>query len=146
MATAESAAASEAAQFVGRFAAAWADPSPERLLELAHPDVVLVQPGMPRVEGTERARRSWNRLFALWPDLRAEVDRWSETGDYVFIDFRLRATVGRRPFEWPAVDRILLDDGLVRERASYFDPLPLMLESLKRPSRLAATLRLMLRG
>ena len=144
MATAaEATAAPAAAEFVERFSAAWADPSPERLLELTHPDVVLIQPGMPRLEGTERARRGWARLFALWPDLRAEVDRWSATGDYVFIDFRLRATVGRRPFEWPAVDRVLLENGLVRERVSYFDPLPLMLESLKRPSKLPATVRLM---
>ena len=142
MTTAEATAA-PAAEFVERFAVAWADPSPERLLELAHPGVVLVQPAMRRIEGREQARRSWTELFALWPDLRAEVDRWSATGDYVFIDFRLRATVARRPFEWPAVDRILLEDGLVRERVSYFDPLPLMLESLKRPSRLPAMLRLM---
>jgi ketosteroid isomerase-like protein len=145
MPTAEPAAASAAAEFVERFAAAWAEPSPERLGALGHTEVVLIQPAMRRMEGREQARRGFAKLFAVWPDLRAEVDRWSATGDYVFIDFRLRATVARRPFEWPVVDRILLEDGLVRERVSYFDPLPLMLESLKRPSKLPAMLRLMRR-
>jgi ketosteroid isomerase-like protein len=141
MATAE--ATTSAAEFVERFTAAWQDPSPERLSELAHPDVVLIAPATRPVRGKEEARRSWSRLFSVLPDLRAEVDRWSGSGDLVFIEFRLRATVSRRPFEWPAVDRFLLEDGLVRERVSYFDPLPLMLEALKRPSRLPGMLRLM---
>jgi len=53
----------------------------------------------------------------------------------VFIEFRLRATIGGRPFEWPVVDRFLLrEDGMAVERISYFDALPLLAAAAARPS------------
>jgi hypothetical protein len=51
----------------------------------------------------------------------------------VFINLTLH-TGGRRPLEWTVVDRIQIEDGLIRERISYFDSLPLMFGALTRPS------------
>jgi hypothetical protein len=134
-----------AEDFVRRFAAAWADPSPECLEALAHPDVLLRQPMMRPVRGAAAWRETVRELLGLVPDLRGEVLRWAGSGQDLFIELALRGTLARRPYEWTLVDRIKLEDGLVRERVSYFDPLPLMLEGLKRPSRLPRNLRLQLR-
>ena len=49
------------------------------------------------------------------------------------IEIRLHGTLGGRPLAWTAVDRLVLRDGLIAERHSYFDPLPLLGALLKRP-------------
>jgi hypothetical protein len=58
------------------------------------------------------------------------------------IELTLRGTLGRRPLEWTVADRIVLHDGLMAERHSYFDPTPLLPAMLRSPR---AALRL-LRG
>jgi SnoaL-like domain len=136
---------SQAAEFVHGFAQAWADPSPERLADLAHPDIQLRQPMMRPMRGRGAWREAVRELLDLVPDLRGEVVCWAASGPDLFIELRLRGTLARRPYEWTLVDHIRLEDGLVRERVSYFDSLPLMLEGLKRPSRLVDNLRLQLR-
>ena len=60
------------------------------------------------------------------PDLHGELKRWAETADGVLIELTLSVHLGRRPLEWTVVDRIILEDGLIRERRSYFDPAPLL--------------------
>lgn len=124
---------SAAADFVARFAAYWRDPDPARLNEVLTADVTLVQPLSPAVHGLEAARAEFRRLFALVPDLRAEVDRWGATSDGVLIEFRLRGTFGRRVVEWPAVDRFTLRGELASMRVSYFDPTPLLPHLLRSP-------------
>jgi SnoaL-like domain len=114
-----------AAGFVERFAAAWADPSPDRLNGLLHPDVRLVQPLEGEVRGHAGTTAMWQRTFGLIPDLRGEVLDWAERGDFLVVSIRLHGTLGRRPVEWVSSDHIRLEDGLVRERIAHFDPLPI---------------------
>jgi ketosteroid isomerase-like protein len=133
-----------AADFVERFEEAWAHPSPEGLAALTHPDVVLVTPGMRTMRGRAQAEGGWREVLATLPDLRGEVLHWSADGGVVYIHLRLRATIARRPFEWTLVDRIHVEDGLARERISYFDPTPLQLEMLKSPGKWPRLLRLMM--
>lgn len=126
--------ASLAARFVDAFTDAWARPTPDRLVSLLDPDVRLVAPLVPTTIGADAARREFERLFELLPDLRAEVHRWSARGNFVFIEFTLSATVGRRVVRWHAVDRFHIRDGLGTERISYFDPTPVVLAFLRHPS------------
>jgi hypothetical protein len=51
----------------------------------------------------------------------------------VFLELTLRGHLGRKPIEWTVVDRIILEDGLIRERRSYFDPAPLLRAVALRP-------------
>jgi ketosteroid isomerase-like protein len=127
------------ARFVARFQAAWSSRRPEELAALLHPEVVLTQPLLPPARGREAARRSLTRVLGLLPDLAIEVHRWSASGDLVFIEFSFSGTLGGRALSWRLVDRITLSGGLVLERASYFDPLPLFAAVAARP---AALLRL----
>lgn len=138
---AKKAASDEAAAFVEKSIAAWADPKVELLQELTHDDVVLVQPMMPRMVGKEAAREGFARLLALFPGIRGEVLRWSTEGDLLMIEMRMTVPAGSRPLAWDLVDRIELDDGLVRERITYMDSLPIVFGVLTRPSLWAAMAR-----
>jgi limonene-1,2-epoxide hydrolase len=129
----EEAPGSSAARFVERFQAYWSDPDPEELRHILTDDVRLVQPLAPPTHGIDAAIASFRRLFAQFPDLRAAVDRWRGDDTCVFIEFRLRATLGRDVVEWPAVDRFTLRGDKASERVSYFDGLPLALRLLRHP-------------
>jgi hypothetical protein len=125
---------SPAGQFVAKFADFWRDPSPQRLPELLDPDVVLVQPLAPRTVGIEAAQAQFHRLFRSLPGLTAEVDHWAGDDDVVFIEFRLRATLGHDALEWPNINRLRLREGKGIERITYFDPLTVLPTLLCHPS------------
>lgn len=132
MSTTTERASSDVAAFVERFIEAWAHPKLEGFAALVHPDVVLEQPMMPRMVGAGAQREGFRRLLEGFPGLRGEVLSWSGTSERLFIELRLNVP-GRRPLEWTVVDRIRLEDGLVRERITYMDSLPLLLGVLTRP-------------
>jgi hypothetical protein len=129
-----------AAHWVREFAAGWRDPvGPQEFAAhfeaLVDPEFRLVQPMLPTVRGLRewRQRFVWP-TFAVLPDLHAEIHRWASSGDLVFIEFTMTATVGRRQVSWTAVDRFFMRDGRPYERVSYFDPTPLVRAFLTSPS------------
>jgi hypothetical protein len=134
-------ASEEVTTFVEKFIAAWSDPSVEKLQEVTHDDVVLVQPMMPRMVGRDAAREGFGRLLALFPEIHGEVLRWSAEDNLVMIEMRMTVPAGSRPLAWDLVDRIELEGGLVRERITYMDSLPIVLGVLTRPSLWAAMAR-----
>ena len=69
--------------FVQAFQRYWAAPKLELLDGILHPDVVLIQPLSRPARGLAEAKRQFARIFALIPDLHAEVDGWSAAGDVV---------------------------------------------------------------
>jgi ketosteroid isomerase-like protein len=121
-------------QFAAKFADFWDNPSPQRLPELLHPDVVLVQPLARRTVGIQAAQAQFRRFLSCLPGLRADVDHWRGDNDIVFIEFRLRATLGRDKLDWPNVNRLRLRDGKAIERVTYFDPLAVLPTLLRHPS------------
>jgi ketosteroid isomerase-like protein len=127
-------ASSDPEKFVAKFAEFWADPSPQGLPDLLHPDVVLVQPLVPPMIGIEAAQAQFQRLWYCLPDLRAHVDHWCGDGDLVFIEFRLRAHVRGDLIEWPNVNRLALRDGKGIERVTYFDSLAILPTLVRHPS------------
>ena len=117
-----------------QFAEAWANPRLERFVELLHPDVRLLQPVTPPIVGRQAAGEEFARLLAWLPDLRGTVDRTAMQADTLLIAWRLRFTLGNRPYELRIADRIVVADGLIREREAYYDSLALMIALLGRPS------------
>jgi ketosteroid isomerase-like protein len=98
-----------------------------------HPNTVLIQPIVAPARGPGALRQLFEPLFKAIPDLVGDLKRWGETADGVFIELTLRGHLGGRPVEWTVVDRIILEDGLIRERQSYFDPTPLLKAVALRP-------------
>ena len=117
-----------------RFAAAWETPQLERFVELLHPDVRLLQPVTRPIVGREAASEEFSRLLAWLPDMRGTVDRTAVHDDTLLIAWRLRFTLGKGPYELRIVDRIVVADGLIREREAYYDSLALMIALVRRPS------------
>jgi hypothetical protein len=122
-----------AEDFVTRFAHAWEAPSPERLTELLHENVVLVQPHAPAIRGREAARRDFARLLRWLPALRGTVDRSAAAGDTIFIEWRMHFPIGARGVTVPAIDRFRLEGDLAIERCVFFDQVPLVLSVLAHP-------------
>jgi len=112
-----------------------------------HPNTALIQPLAPPARGPGALRELFGPLFKAIPDLVGVVEHWAETDDGVFIELTLRGHLGRRPVEWTVVDRIILEDGMIRERRSYFDPAPLLKAVASRPhASLPLLLGLLKRG
>src|SRR3954464_9252475 len=126
------------AAFAEQFAAGWraggpADRFVDHYAPLSAPDLLLTQPLAPPLRGHEGLRRMAKTLFAAMPDLRGEVLRWGPTDDGLIIELTLRGTIEGAPVEWTVADRIVLRDGLMVERHSYFDPTTLLPAMVRRP-------------
>jgi hypothetical protein len=122
------------AAFVDRFAAAWSSRDADQLGTLLHPEVVLEGPLMPVLRGRAMAVRALGQFLKVIPDLQITIHDSMVRDNVVFIAFGFAGTVGRRRVEWHLVDRIELEDGLVRARMTYFDPRPLTRAMALRPA------------
>jgi ketosteroid isomerase-like protein len=123
-----------AAEFAGRFAKTWRTPDLAKHEALWSDDIVLTQPMMGTLRGKRACREAFARLFALVPDLHADVHRVAHGAHEVFIEFTLSGTYGGKPIAWDAVDRFTFTDGLIAERVSYFDSTPLIGKLVGRPA------------
>jgi hypothetical protein len=117
------------------FAKGWDTPEPHAWDTLMAENIELNQPLLQ--PGT--TRRTWHdeaqRLVALLPDIRGEVVGWAGHEDIMFIELWLSATLGGKPLEFRAVDKLwLTSTGTVLRRDSFFDSGPLVQAVLSRPS------------
>ena len=120
--------------FAERFAETWRTPDLAKHEALWSDDIVLIQPMMGTLRGKQACRESFQRLFALVPDLHADVHRVGHGNHEVFIEFTLSGTYGGKPIAWDAVDRFTFTNGLIAERVSYFDSTPLLGKLVARPA------------
>ena len=116
------------------FTAAWANPDLDRFMALLHPDVAAAARDEAGIHGRDAARAEFAKLLGWLRDLRGTVDHTAATGNVALIAWRLAFTLGRRPYELRIVDRLVVADGLIREREAYYDSLGLMIALLGRPS------------
>ncbi|QKW38494.1 nuclear transport factor 2 family protein [Actinomadura sp. NAK00032] len=124
--------------FPAVFAEGWALPKPDAFLDhfrpLIHGDAVFTQPMFPDAHGLAEVERMFRRLFALFPDMDLTVRTSAVQGGTVFIESDCTATLGRKAVRFGVCDRFAIADGTIRARASYSDPLPVLLTGLRRPS------------
>ena len=117
-----------------KFARAWTAPNPDRFAALLHPQCRLLQPATKPILGSDAARGEFERLIRWLPDIRGEVDRTYADESTLVIVWRLSFRLGGQPFELRIVDRIVMADGLIREREAYYDSLRFMWTLMRRPS------------
>ncbi len=127
--------------FARAFAEAWRNPTPEALVALLHPDVVLLQPHRSPIRGRAAALADFRRLFTWLRGLHGVVERSSGDDRIVFIEWQMVLPIGHDTVSIPAVDRFRLEGGLGIERAVYFDQLALVRALLRHPRLLPGYLR-----
>lgn len=116
------------------FSEAWQHPTPEKLISLIHPDTILYQPHLPPVRGKENAYREF-QLFLNWmPDFYGTVNHFEGANNVVYIDWVMHFKIGRSEIPVRAIDKIVLADNLIKERAVYFNTLPLIKAIAKTPA------------
>jgi len=132
----------ETAEFVRRFADAWAAPTVDGLVALAQPDATFSQPLSTTARGHAGLSNFLDELLQTIPDLRGEVVTWAAADEHtVFVELKLSGTFGRRPIGWTTIDKIVLRDGLIAERVANFDGLRLLGSIARRPRGWPAWLR-----
>lgn len=143
--------AAAAAAWVEAFAEGWrrpagADAFVDHFAPWMHPQVRLVQPGLPTLVGLTAFREAFARpLFELVPDLHGTVEHWAHRDDTIFIALRLEGTVGRRPLTFRSCDLVTLENGRAIVRVAHSDPAPLRKVIAQTPSAWWRVLRLGLR-
>jgi ketosteroid isomerase-like protein len=115
----------ELADFVTRFAAAWAARDGEAFLELWHPEGTLHTPLVGRtVRGNELARLMEVQKAAA-PDFVWQLLDWTARGDVVIIEWQTSRIINGARFDWRGVDKFRLRAGKIIEERVYTDTAPL---------------------
>lgn len=128
----------EQAQFVARFAQAWASRDPAAFEALWHPAGRLYYPFADRViEGHEIGQL--NRITGeTAPDLTWRLLGWTARGATVVAEWESSNRFGDRQVTWRGVDRFILRDGRILEEVVYTDTAPL--QALRRGETFAPLL------
>jgi len=119
----------DVADFVTRFAHAWAHRDGQRFLALWHPDGTLHSPLYDRpVKGTEFGMLT--ALIAKFaPDQVWQLLDWTwrpkPDGAVVIVEWQSTRVVDGKRFDWRGVDKFTLRDGRIFEEIVYFDTAPL---------------------
>jgi ketosteroid isomerase-like protein len=115
----------ETADFVTRFAAAWAARDGEAFLALWHPDGLLHTPLVGRpVQGSELARLMDVQKEAA-PDFVWQLLDWAARGDVVMIEWQTTRVINGARFDWRGVDKFRIKAGRIIEERVYTDTAPL---------------------
>jgi ketosteroid isomerase-like protein len=111
----------QAEDWVARFAASWAKPSPGDLRDLMHADTRNLIPPMKEPGDREGVVAHFDEVLRMIPDFRLEVIRWAATADTVMIEWQGSATVAGKALSWRGIDRISLRDSKTYEGQVYWD-------------------------
>jgi predicted SnoaL-like aldol condensation-catalyzing enzyme len=107
---------------VAHWSAFWAKPDASLAARVAIPEVVGDWPGDPApVRGKDAYRDRIAQVLERVPDLHLEVAESAEDGDVIFIHWVAHGTGANGPFQMDGIDRILLEDGLVKENVIRYD-------------------------
>jgi hypothetical protein len=115
----------QAAEFVEKFAQAWARREPALFEALWHPHGELIYPyANRRIAGHEIGKLN-EMLRKSAPALTWVLLGWTSRDAVVVIEWRTSNMYGERRVEWSGVDRITLDQGKIIEEIVYADTAPL---------------------
>lgn len=115
----------DAERFMKRFTEIWADPEPDRFLELFHPEGKLLHPGMSEPISAEEIPEYIGGIKDACSDLSLAVERWSEGDGFVLIEWIMGGTLFGQDVRWPGADRFNLRGDRATYGVAYFDTLPL---------------------
>jgi hypothetical protein len=112
--------------FIERWAAAWSEPTPDKIRGLTDPDIVMSWPGLAEpIRGAEAWATRVAGTLQRFPDLRLEVTEHAQRDDVMFVSWRAHATIDGVATKWQGIDRMRLRNGVVTESLVAFDTAPL---------------------
>lgn len=130
--------ASPPQRFLEVFMEGWTAPTYEsflaHFLPWMHAELRGSMPLEPIAVGHDGFRDQFRRVFALFPGLRGVVKGATVEGEVLRVEAELTATLGGRPFTWTVRDRFTFAGEKVVARITAFNPAPLMLAIVLRPS------------
>jgi hypothetical protein len=115
----------ETADFVTRFAAAWAARDGNAFLELWHPEGLLHTPMVGRTVAGSELDRLIAAQTASAPDFVWQLLDWSSRGDVVIIEWQTSRIINGARFDWRGVDKFRIKAGRIIEERVYCDTAPL---------------------
>ncbi len=110
-----------AADWVARFAALWAKPTPEGFHGMMHEDTQNQIPPMTAPADRAGVIAHFRQVLGMLPDLRLEVVDWAASGDAVMVCWRGSATLMGQLLAWEGIDRVVLRDGRTVAGRAYWD-------------------------
>jgi hypothetical protein len=116
---------SEAADFIARYVAARAAPTPGALQALWSPTGSLHYPFTDRPIRGEEITALVELTARASPDLEWSMIGWTHRDDVVVLEWRCSNRYGPRVVTWDGVDKFTLRDGLIVEEVFYTDTAPL---------------------
>jgi hypothetical protein len=111
--------------FIQSFREVWTNPTLDDLMAPLCDDVTLIQPLAPPLHGKNAARKAFRKILTRFPGMQGDVHGGLGSDNLVFIDWTMIVPIGRGEQRISVIDKVILEDGLVRERIAYFDPSPL---------------------
>ena len=119
---------------VEQFRTGWDRPEPHGWDPFFDDSMEFVQPMLRDGVGPAVWWEESSRLLTLVPDLRADVLRWSGSGEDLFIHIRFQGTLAGKPLTWDGVDWLrLTPEGTALSRVAFFDSVPVALTLLRCP-------------
>jgi ketosteroid isomerase-like protein len=115
----------EIADFVTRFAAAWAARYGQAFLDLWHPEGLLHTPMVGRTVKGSELNRLMEVQTAAAPDFVWQLLDWTSRGDVVIIEWQTTRIVNGARFDWRGVDKFRIRAGKIIEEVVYCDTAPL---------------------
>jgi hypothetical protein len=106
---------------VDAFAAFWDAPDLTNATAALADDAVAHWPGEEPVRGSGPYVERLQRLLDRVPDLRLEVAEHAQNGEHLFIRWIARGTGAAGPFQFTGIDRIEVENGLVKENYIRYD-------------------------
>jgi len=115
----------EIADFVTRFAAAWAARDGNAFLQLWHADGWLHTPLVNRAIAGNELGRLLEVQAAAAPDFVWQLLDWTSRGDVVMIEWQTTRIVNGIRFDWRGIDKFRIKNGKIIEERVYCDTAPL---------------------
>jgi len=131
--------------FIDHLAAGWQLGEPDAFIShfrpIVHPDVISRQPLSKPEKGIEAFERQFRDTFRLLPGVTATIKAWDAVQPHVYVEWDVYAPAGRHPYRMNSLDRFTLRDGMITERAIYFDGSALVGFIARHPRRWRAALK-----
>lgn len=111
----------------------------DRFEPMTHPQARFIQPFLlyPNCQGIPALRKQFRRWFRGIPDLRADLVRWAVKPegerDIVMMELMFHGYRDYKPYSFRSVERSIWEDGVIVERRTFTDPLPLLMAATLRP-------------